>query len=106
MAGSNCRLPRCQRKQDTLLNFPESSHNLPYYNNLLPYSKERNLPRFPKNSYIFLAILVPILGAQKTIVNHEKRESQAENPDSPPISGTFHSSATGTTEYPEIVLLA
>ena len=71
MAGSNCRLPRCQRKQDTLLNFPKSSHNLPYDNNLLPYSKERNLPRFPENSYIFLAILVPILGAQKDIVNHE-----------------------------------
>ena len=74
MAGSNCRLPRCQRKQDTLLNFPESSHNLPYNNNLLPYSKERNLPRFPENSYIFLAILVPILSARKSLVNHAMRE--------------------------------
>ncbi len=72
MAGSNCRLPRCQRKQDTLLNFTESSYNLPYDNDLLPYSKERNLPRFPENSYIFLAILVPTIYMSmiKTRIHH------------------------------------
>ena len=106
MPGLNWRLPRCQQKKDTLLNFTESSHNLSHDNDLLPYSKERNLPRFPENSFIFLAILVPIFRCPENVVNHEKHGRQAENPGSHPISDTFQNSATGTTECPEIVLLA